>query len=533
MSDTPHSVQSAALRGQLQLVHALQRQPMELIETHISWILLNGGFAYKIKKALDLGFLDFSTLAKRKFYCAEEIRLNRRLAPELYLDVIPIGGSVDAPLPGHLPAIEYAVRMRRFAVSEQMDALVATRQLRIEHMDRLAGVLAHFHASLPPADPASAFGTADAIFAVSKQNFAQLDVLLGTPDDRRALQALQLATEAEFAACQPIFEQRRSAGFVRECHGDLHLGNIVLIDDQPVPFDCLEFDPGLRWIDVINEIAFPMMDLMHRQHGGFAFRLLNAYLEITGDYAGVALLRFYLAGRATVRAKVSAIRIKQCSIQPGLSQADAATAQAECRSYLELAATLLHPRRGALIITHGLPGSGKSTLALAMLERKQAIRLRSDVERKRLFGIKALDHSGADQDIYSAQATRQTYAWLQQTAQRLLEAGYTIIIDAAFLRLEERTMFRLLSQQMKVPFAIASTQAEAAILRTRIRHRSALGNDASEADIAVLEKLTNVQQPLSPEELTHTAIFESQAGSSGFGNLIESWDKLDRLLAAT
>jgi hypothetical protein len=168
--------------------------------------------------------------------------------------------------------------MRRFAVSDQMDALLATHQLRIEHMDRLADVLARFHASLPPADPASAFGTADAILAVSKQNFEQLGTLLGTPDDRRALQALQLATEAEFAACQPIFAQRRKAGLVRECHGDLHLGNIVLIDDQPVPFDCLEFDPGLRWIDVINEIAFPMMDLMHRQHNGFAFRLLNAYL---------------------------------------------------------------------------------------------------------------------------------------------------------------------------------------------------------------------------------------------------------------
>ena len=522
----------AALSRQLQLVHALQRQQMGLIETHISWVLLSGDTVYKIKKALDLGFLDFSTLAKRKFYCEEEIRLNRRLAPDIYLDVVAIGGSADAPLPGSLPALEFAVRMRRFDGSAQMDAMLAAGRLRAEHIDRLAAVLARFHASLPPADPASAFGTADAVLAVSRQNFEQLDALLNAAEDRQTLQALRQATEAEFTACRPLFEQRRNDGFVRECHGDLHLGNIVLLDDQPVPFDCLEFDPGLRWIDVINELAFPMMDLIHRQHGGFAYRLLNAYLEISGDYAGVALLRFYLAGRATVRAKVSAIRIKQCIGQPGLAPSDAAQALTAGRSYLDLAATLLRTRRAALIITHGLPGSGKSTLALELLERRQAIRLRSDVERKRLFGLAALDRSNTDQDIYSDAATRRTYAHLQQTARRLLAAGWTVIIDAAFLCQQERTLFGQLAQQMALPFAIASTRADAATLQQRIRQRSELGTDPSEADIAVLEKLAAVQEPLSPGELEHSVVFESRAGSNGFADLTDSWDRLDGLLAA-
>ncbi|MGV8894312.1 MAG: AAA family ATPase [Burkholderiaceae bacterium] len=526
----------AALQQQLQLIGALQRQQMELIETHISWILLNGDTAYKIKKALDLGFLDFSTLAAREFYCAEEIRLNRRLAPDIYLDAIPIGGSFEAPQPGCLPAIEYAVKMRRFDGSRQMDTVLEAGKLRAEHIDQLAAIMARFHASLPPVDPDSKFGTADAIFAVSQQNFEQLDALLNSAADRqilRTLQNLQDATETEFAACQQLFGQRRCDGFVRECHGDLHLGNIVLIDDQPVPFDCLEFDPGLRWIDVINELAFPMMDLIHRQHSGLAYRLLNAYLELSGDYAGVPLLRFYLAGRATVRAKISAIRIKQYISQPGQSKTDAAEALASGRSYLNLANTLLHSRQPALIVTHGLPGSGKSTLALEALQRRHAIRLRSDVERKRLFGLKALDNSRTDQDIYSAAATQKTYSRLLQIARQLMESGWTVIVDAAFLRQDERSIFRQLAQQMALPFAIASTQAEAAVLQSRIRQRSALGRDASEADVTVLEKLTSVQQPLSLEELTHTVIFESQAGSSGFGNLIESWDKLDRLLAAT
>lgn len=530
MPDTPPPPQtpSAALRQQLRLIDALQRQRMELIETHISWILLDDNFAYKIKKALDLGFLDFSTLASREFYCTEEIRLNRRLAAEIYLHVIPIGGHVDAPLPGSLPALEYAVKMRRFAASDQMDARLVAGQLGPEHIDRLAAVLARFHASLPPADATSAFSTSAAILATQRQNFEQLDALFNNAADRRALHTLQHATDAEFSTCQPLFAQRRNDGFVRECHGDLHLSNIVLIDDQPVPFDCLEFDPGLRWIDVINEIAFPMMDLLHRQQGGFAFRLLNAYLEISGDYAGVALLRFYLASRATVRAKVSALR----GVQPGLSPDAAAAALASARSHLALAATLLHTRRPALIIMHGLPGSGKSTLALEALQRRQAIRLRSDVERKRLFGLAAHESSRASQDIYNAAATRKTYALLQQTAQAVLAAGYTIIIDAAFLHRQERDMFRLLAQRMAVPFAIASTQADTEVLRNRIQRRNAQGRDASEADIAVMEKLATAQQPLSAQELACTAIFESAADSSGFGALTHSWERLDKLLAA-
>ncbi|MEO6354406.1 MAG: AAA family ATPase, partial [Burkholderiaceae bacterium] len=422
MPEKPQVAPPFALQQQMQLIEALQQQgqPMALIETHISWILLTGDFAYKIKKALDLDFLDFSTLDQREFYCKEEIRLNRRLAPDIYLDVVPIGGSYGVPQLGHLPALEYAVRMRRFAVSDQMDVLLAEGRLHAHHIDRLAAILARFHASLTPTDPGSAFGRADAILAVSRQNFEQLDVLLGDSGDDTELQRLQtlrLATEAEFAACRGLFEQRRNDGFVRECHGDLHLGNIVLIDDQPVPFDCLEFDPGLRWIDVINELAFPVMDLIHRQHSRLAFRLLNAYLEISGDYAGVALLRFYLAGRAMVRAKVSAIRIAQ----GGATQSDTAQADAAQTSYLDLADALLRTRRPALIISHGLPGSGKSTLAQAMLERRQAIRLRSDVERKRLFGLAALDNSRTThQDIYSAAATRKTYDRLLQTARELL-----------------------------------------------------------------------------------------------------------------
>ena len=245
----------------------------------------------------------------------EEIRLNRRLAPGIYLDVIPIGGSRENPVLGAQPAIEYAVRMRRFAASKQLDRLLASNKILPQHIDSLAATMARFHGDLPAADANSSFGTAEAIRLDAEQNFAQLQALLTEQRDVASLAALRSASDGEYAAHRSLFEQRLVQGYVRECHGDLHLGNIVLVDGQPVPFDGIEFNPALRWIDVMSEIAFTVMDLLHYRRADLAWRFLNAWLEATGDYAGIRVLRFYLVYRAMVRAKVGAIR----AAQPGLS----------------------------------------------------------------------------------------------------------------------------------------------------------------------------------------------------------------------
>ncbi|MFZ2163314.1 MAG: AAA family ATPase [Sideroxyarcus sp.] len=499
---------------------------VQVIETHISWVLLAGEYAYKIKKAINLGFLDYAELDARRFCCDEEIRLNRRTAPDIYLGTVSIGGSLDAPEFGALPAFEYAVRMRRFDSASLMDNLLLRGKISAQHIDRLAACIAGFHASVAVADAGSEFGTAESINAAALQNFEQLRSLLTDDADRENIAVLEAATEAEYAECRDIFESRRAQGFVRECHGDLHLGNIVLIGDEPVPFDCIEFNPALRWIDVMDEISFSVMDLLHRNHPQFAWRLLNVWLEANGDYGGLPVLRFYLAYRAAVRAKVCAIRASQADI----SRRAKSEEMAACRSYLALARQCLGQYRPALIITHGLPGSGKTTFSQLALQQMGAIRIRSDVERKRLFGLGTLDNSRAVVgDIYSPEATRRTYARLHELARSILLAGFPVIVDAAFLRQDEREAFRELARSMSVPFAIASLHAEDGKLRERIRQRR---NDASEADVAVLDMLLSKQQPLSPRERASTAGFTTEETPDSAAN-VQAWKKLERILASS
>jgi uncharacterized protein len=523
---------SPNLLRQQQLVNALcahgyfPRNPT-LEETHISWVLLTGHDAYKIKKAVNLGFLDFSTLDARHFYCSEELRLNRRLAPGLYLDAIAIGGSPEQPVLCGEPAIEYAVHMRRFAQSSMMNRMLARGRVTLAHMDKLAAIIANFHTALPPAAAGSPFCATAAIQTAASQNFEQLPQLLSAPNDLAMLEAVHQASALEFAAYEQLFRQRAAAGCVRECHGDLHLGNIVLLDDMPTPFDGIEFSAALRWIDVISEISFPVMDLLQRGRPQLAWRLLNAYLENTGDYPGVGVLRFYLAYRAMVRAKIAAIRASQRSV------AKAKPELKSCRSYLRLAHDCLTHRRPALIITHGLPGCGKSTFAQIALEQLGAIRIRSDVERKRLFDLAALTDSNSqiDAGLYSEDATRRTYARLHELARGLIDAGFPVIVDAAFLRHAERESFRALAQKMVVPFVIASLQTDAAVLAERLALRRRRGNDASEAGISVLQKLQVAQEPLRDDELVGAVTFINNGDLVALRTNVKGWKSLDAHLA--
>jgi aminoglycoside phosphotransferase family enzyme/predicted kinase len=502
---------------QARLLEALSRPAVfgpgcsrvECLETHISYVLLTGTFAYKVKKAVDFGFLDFTTLAARRKFCEEELRLNRRLAPALYLEVVPITGSIDAPVVGGFgEPLEYAVKMREFAQDALASRMLARGELSAADIDALAEKAAAFHAAIGVAGPQSPFGAPGEVLRVARQNFAQLRPRLATPEEREELEALSTWTEREYAARYDAFQRRREQGFIRECHGDLHLGNIARIDGELTIFDCIEFNPSMRWIDVMNEAAFAVMDLEDRGRGDLAYRFLSAYLERTGDYAGLAVLPFYLVYRALVRAKIARLRAAQ------LEAGDVKRSLlAEYRGYVTLARGYARPRRPGVVITHGLAGSGKTTLSGALLEMLGAVRVRSDVERKRMHGLGALERrsTGVESGLYAAEATEATYGRLTALARDVLTAGITVIVDATFLARRQRDRFRDLARELGAAFAIVDFTANEPTLRARVARRAAAGSDASDADLAVLEHQLATREPLADDERVFAVPYDAEA----------------------
>jgi len=472
-----------ALRAQLQ---ASTGRAVRVFETHISWVLLDGTHAWKLKKPVRLGFLDFAELSTRRRFCDEELRLNRRLAPQLYLDVVPIGGSIDAPrLDGDGDAIEYAVKMREFAPGALFSERLEADALAPAHLDRLAERLAGFHDAAPVAAADVAYGSAARIEADTAQVLDGLGPLVGAA----TIADLRERLTAQARALRDTFERRRSAGRVREGHGDLHLANAVVLGDDVTAFDCIEFDPGLRWIDVASDIAFLAMDLLAHGRRDLAYRFLDAWLAASGDHDALPVLRYYMAYRALVRALVARIRAGQGGRAAG-------------PDYLALARRLSEERDPRLLVAHGLSGSGKSYVSQRLLERAGAIRLRSDVERKRLFGLRALADASAGQGegIYAADASQRTYERLLALAGVSLDAGFPTIVDATFLRAHERDVFRRFAQARGLPFAILHCRADPALLRRRVAARHAGRGDASDADLAVLERQLVAHDALRDDE---------------------------------
>ncbi len=507
-----------ALRDPRRYAHPVDR--VEVLETHISLVLLAGEHAYKLKKPLDLGFLDFSTLEKRRVACEAELLLNRRTAPMLYIDVIPIGGTHDDPLLGAEPAIEYAVKMWRFEQDNLLDRVAARGALTPAHLEALASDLAGFHARAPFAEGPLPYGHPEQLFALAEQNFSQLEELVEAVHEREALERLRHWTERTYARLHETFAARRAAGRVRECHGDLHLGNLVLVEGRAVAFDCIEFNADLRWSDVMSEIAFLVMDLLDHGHHALAHRFLDAYLAATGDYEGLAVLPFYLVYRAMVRAKIACIR----EHQPGLDPHGRTRADAEYHDYLRLAETSSAPGRPGLVLMHGVSASGKSFTALRLVERAGAIRVRSDLERKRLHGLEwnASTGSALEAGLYGREVSRRTYERLAELAGAILDAGYLAVIDATFLRRDQRELFRRIAASRRVPFAIVSCTAEEATLRRRLETRSTSRADPSEATLAVLEHQLVTQEPLTDAEQPETLVVDTTTSD----------EQLDRSLAA-
>src|SRR6056297_2500905 len=458
-------------------------ETVERVETHISWVFLAGEYAYKFKKPLDLGFLDFRDRERRVHYCREELRLNGRLAPDLYLEVVGARCTSQGCSIGSLEEdAEPAVRMRRFPAEAQLDRLLEAGRLDATALETFAVTLAEFQRSLRPASRKDGYGDAAAVARPALANFEAIRAdALGT-EDKSSLAKLEDWTSARAAALAPRFDARLDTGLVREGHGDLHLSNLVMLDGRIAAFDGIEFDPALRWIDLQSEVAFLLMDLEARDRRDLGWRFYNAWLAALGDYDGLAVLRWYLVYRHLVRAKIDGIRLAQA----GTGDEESGPLRARLAGHVARALDHAAPGRPLLLLMRGFSGSGKSRLAARLAPRARAAWVRSDLERKRLHGLEptASASGGVGEGLYDAAATERTYGRLQEIARTALRSGCSLLVDAAFLESERREAFVRLALREEADPVILSCEAPAELLRERVSTRR---GDPSDAGLKVLE----------------------------------------------
>jgi aminoglycoside phosphotransferase family enzyme/predicted kinase len=499
-----HNSSSQPAHVDASLVEALLREDafphsaddIELMETHISWVILAGNYAYKIKKPVVLDFLDFGTLEKRRYFCDEELRLNRPWAPELYLDVVAITGPADEPMiGGEGEALEYAVRMRRFDQHLRLDHQLADGLLTVGDMKELGQAIAARHATAGRPDPADRGRLTGQAIHYFWENFDHLRGIL----DQEEFAFLHNWTSAEIGKHEATLRQRFDDGFVRDCHGDLHLGNLVRLPSGITTFDCIEFNPDLRNTDVFADVGFLAMDLTEKGHPELAAHFLNRYLERSGDYEGAVLLDLYFVYRCLVRAKVAAIRSRERE-----SEAESAIDIRDARDYSAMARRQATKGEPVLVIMCGFSGSGKTWLAERLMAALPAIRVRSDIERKRLFGLDetADSKSGIGAGIYSLEASAETYERLFTLADNLLAAGHHVVLDAAFLRKEQRVSARSVGSSLGVDSVLVFAEAPVDVLKSRIEKRATYKDEASEADLEVLAHQQETAAPVGGDGTT-------------------------------
>jgi aminoglycoside phosphotransferase family enzyme/predicted kinase len=474
---------------------------VELVETHVSWILLTGEFAYKIKRPVHYPFIDMRQLERRAYLCREELRLNRRFAPELYLEVCAITSRAGvASISGGGEIIEYAVRMREFDREAELDRLLSRSAIEPAELEAFGCTLADIHAGLPIAGASEPWGQAAQTRALVLANLTEC-VQLGVLQPGSAeLSSLLASLHGALLRVEPCLTSRRADGRVRECHGDLHSRNIVRLGKRLTAFDCMEFEPAFRWIDVADEVALLLADLDTRGYGGHASAFLQGYLAQCGDYQACRVLSVYRAHRALVRAKVA-----QMHSETAPTVETQRELRAEIARLVDYAATALRPRVPQLLLMCGLAGSGKTWLAQRLAPPLAAVVLRSDVERKRRAGLGAHAHSSSalDQGLYSPQVSADLYQHLANCAQDVLAGGYDAIVDGSFLRRADRAHFRSMAARLGIGLRVVHCGAPRELLRERIAQRQQVGADESEADVRVLDlQLTHLEPIRADEGLT-------------------------------
>jgi len=485
---------------------------IEVIETHISWVFLAGDFAYKIKKPIKNGFLDYTSLELRKRFCQAELRLNQRFAKDLYLGVVAIvNDHGQLRIDGSGEPIEYAVKMKRFPADALLSHRLDHGLVTLHDVRQLASRIADFHKFAAKAETSTRFGSPELVYQETLDN---LQEIAKSKIDRLSdmLASLRHWTETQYTSHQENFMSRKLGGHIRECHGDLHLSNIVQWQNNLIPFDGIEFCDEFRWIDTLSDAAFTAMDFAARGRIDFCHSFCNAYFEATGDYEAIPVLNWYLVYRAMVRAKVASLRFAQTES----NSLDHAKAEADVETLVTLAKQLSDTSnvQPCLWITSGVSGSGKTTGSEQIVQQNGAIRIRADVERKRLAGLKPVDRLSHNNEgmrmLYSDEMNSRTYLRLAELAEHVIQAGTSVIVDAIFLVKLQRTVFADLAHRLQVPFHILAFRADPEVLRHRITNRMAENKDASDADLAVLESQLKNQQHLDADERKLATLYDTK-----------------------
>jgi uncharacterized protein len=446
---------------------------IELVQTHVSYVFLTGDYVYKLKKPVNFGFLDYSTLEKRKHFCEEELRLNQRGAAELYLGILPIAQEGEKfILGGEGEPVDYVVKMQQFPQETLLSTMYDRGELTEQHLLDLAKVLAAFHKSAP---------TNDYIRQAIDENYEQTVSYVGIAQTQEQFDQTKAYTDKLFAENEALFKSRIEHKFIRECHGDVHLRNICFWNNKILLFDCIEFNEPFRFVDTMFDIAYIIMDFDARNRPDLSNLFLNAYLEQSGDWEGLQVLPLYNSRQSYVRAKVTSFLLSD----PSVPEAVKAESKETASRYYRLSWEYTKPKEGKIILMSGLSGSGKSTIAAKLARETGAIQIRSDAVRKHLGGI-ALDEKG-DASLYSPEMTQKTYDRLLDLGVKLASQGYTVILDAKYDRQALRTPVIEKAQAQEIPIEILYCDVPAEVLRDRVAQRQ---GDISDADLDVLAQQT-------------------------------------------
>ncbi len=495
-------------------VYPHKPESVQVIQTHISVVFLAGKFVYKVKKSVNLGFLDFTTLEQRRYFCEQEVKLNSRFSEGIYLGVVDICESQSGiNLSGEGQIIEVAVLMSRIPEDRIMTNMLKNDLITADILDRLADRIAYFHSHAAGGPAIAGFGSIEVIYQNVRENFDQVLPFVGRTIDEDTHGQISRLSLDFIDTHRDLFLDRMRGGFIRDCHGDLHVDHVVILEEIML-YDCIEFNDRFRYNDTAADLAFLLMDLDFQGYPAFAKHLAERYAHSSEDAGSLKLLSFYQSYRAFVRGKVLGFELDESEI----SEAEREKAVSTANDYFQLSLSYLKTPPPALIIMCGLMATGKSFMALKLAKRLGAALLRSDEIRKDLHGVRRSEHrfNMYREGIYDTNATERTYEALFSAAEQSLAQGRSVILDASFISYEHRRRARELACDAKSRFRLIECTAPEGVIRKRMKTRLTQKDEPSDARWELFDSQKAAFQPIRSDEESDRRLWNSTNGPDTF-----------------